>query len=278
VLVLPSADGAAYRAALEGFRARMAELQADVPLRVYEPEQVSDVVAELRRDRPALVVTLGARTTKAVLEDQMGVPLVAGLILQASVLEGSSNATGVVLEFPVEVELEWLHRLLPEGRKVGVLFDPAINGAKIEAAQKAANRAGLTLVPRPVASPQELPDALEALSRRVDVLWGIADNLVLSPATAKSVLTFSYRNRIPFTGLSDAWVEAGAIYALDRDYADIGRQCADLADRVLKGARVDSIPPLRPRKVVYSLNLKAARHMRVEIPTPVVDGAQRVMQ
>jgi putative ABC transport system substrate-binding protein len=156
-------------------------------------------------------------------------PLIASLVLTTEELAGATNATAVVLEFPVETQLRWLQRLLPHQQRIGVLFNLHENQRLIETATRVAASLGLTLFPYEVSTPQDLPAALDAVAKRADVLWSIPDQTVLSPETAEHLLTFSFRNRIPFTGLSAAWVKAGALYALDRDYRDIGTQCGSRA-------------------------------------------------
>src|SRR6266571_4556757 len=200
----------------------------------------------------------------------------AGLILNADDLGKAPNATGVVLEFPVETEFQWLLRVLPGQKKIGVLFNPTENQGRIDAAAKAARSVGLTLQARKVDSPRELPDALDSLANRADVLWGVADQVVLNSQTVKPILLFSIRNRIPFIGLSQTWVKAGALYALDRDYADIGMQCAELAAKILQGKPPRALPPVSPRKVIYSVNLKTARLLKLEIEAGLLRGAQAV--
>ena len=113
-------------------------------------------------------------------------------------------------------------------------------------------------------------------TNRADVLWGLADQVVLNPKTVQSILLFSLRNRIPFVGLSSTWVKAGALYALDRDYGDIGAQCGELAVKVLQGAPPASLSPAGPRKVVYAINMKTARLLKLEIQDSLVQGAQAV--
>jgi putative ABC transport system substrate-binding protein len=78
--------------------------------------------------------------------------------------------------------------------------------------------------------------------------------------------------------VSFSWVKAGALYALNRDYRDIGAQCGELAAKVLAGTPVSSLPPAAPRKVVYSVNLKTANHMKLEIAQALVDGAQQAFK
>ncbi|MCD6581287.1 MAG: hypothetical protein J7K90_05755 [Desulfuromusa sp.] len=78
-------------------------------------------------------------------------------------------------------------------------------------------------------------------TRNVGVLYSSKENranvMVLNPKTAKNILLFSFRNKIPFIGLSNAWVKAGALYALERDYDDIGQQSAEQCVQVLSVKR-----------------------------------------
>jgi len=171
-----------------------------------------------------------------------------------------------------------MHKLMPEIKIVGVLYNPQENQAKVDAAVQAAKKEGLTLLPKEVGTPRALPDALESLAKRVDLLWGINDQMVLSPQTAEAVLLFSFRRAVPFVGLSSSWVKAGALYSLDRNYSDLGAQCGELALKILNGAKPGALPPVPPRKVLYSLNLKTADHMKLDIPQSIIEEAQSVFR
>ena len=123
-----------------------------------------------------------------------------------------------------------------------------------------------------------MPNVLETVAKRVDVLWAIPDSVVVSPETAKTLLVYSFRNRIPFIGLSSAWVKAGALFALDWDYEDVGAQCGELAIRIFRGTRAGKIAPESPRRVTYSVNRKTAREMRVVLSESVISGAAKVYE
>ena len=47
---------------------------------------------------------------------------------------------------------------------------------------------------------------------------------------------------------------------------------------VLDGKKASAIPPERPRKVVYVLNLKTAEHLKLSLPEDLVDGAAEVFR
>jgi putative ABC transport system substrate-binding protein len=282
IAVIVSQDAHPYQEALDGFRSHLEQqgvrAQFDVHLLHGDGALAGAALRRARQDGASLVLALGSLGAQAAVRDARDVPVVAGLILNAEDLAKSPNATGVVLEFPVETELRYLQRLLPGQRNVGVLFNPPENQTRIDAAARVASALGLTLHARKVDSPKDLPEALESLNRKADVLWGVADQIVLNPQTVRPILLFSLRNRIPFVGLSATWVKAGALYALDRDYNDIGLQCGEIAVKILQGTPPSALPPVPPRKVVYSVNLKTARLLRVDIQGPVLQAAQAVIE
>ncbi len=281
VAVIVSYDEAPYKEALAGFRKALEKGGVAASYRVHslqgDPTRAEVSLKETREQGADLVFAIGSLAARAAGRGSLGVPVVAGLVLNAEDLGGGGNATGVLLELTPETELKWLTRFLPAQRNVGVLHSSAAGRARIEAAAQAARSLGLALHARGIGSPMEIPEALEALGGRADVLWGVADPVVITPQTAKPILLFSLRNRIPFVGLSRSWVRAGALYALDRDYADIGDQCGRLALKILGGTPVSALPPEPARKVVYAVNMRTARHMKLSIPDALVRGAVEVV-
>lgn len=277
--VLISEDIKPYREALDGFtrilkdRGMRAEFDVCTMGAEDRDEQCRKKMKTAGRN---LLFTIGTPATVSAFRGTAGIPIVAGLVPRDDALRNAKNATGVVLEFPPKTQLEALRRLLPKARRVGVLYSPDENGTLIASASRVARKMGLRLTARKVSGPKDLPLALNALADNVDILWGVSDAVVLNPKTAKNILLFSYRYRIPFIGPSESWVKEGALYALDRDYRDMGVQCGEMALQVLEGARPETIAPVGPRKVLYSLNLKAARHMKVSFPKAAVSAAHRI--
>lgn len=280
IAIVLSHDSGPYQLTAKGFERFLHARLPGASFTRYRLQGDNDkaTLQRIKQEGATLIFTLGSLATKLTLESEQKTPIIAGLVIDLKQLKRSANATGVGLEFPVETELRWLQRLLPRHKEVYVLFNPAQNQAKINAASVVAGKLGLRLHAQAIKNPRELPGALKGIANRADVLWGLADKVVLSPQTAKPVLLFSYRNRIPFTGLSGPWVKAGALYSLDRDYDDVGQQCAELAWAVLRGTPVKTLPPVPPRKVVYSLNLKTAQHMKIDLPAPLIRGARNVVK
>jgi putative tryptophan/tyrosine transport system substrate-binding protein len=283
ILMVSSQETGPYKEVLSGFRQYIASQNgAAALLEEYslqgDAHKASQIFKDAKARQAQLVFTVGSFATQAALQEASDIPTVASMILSADEIKQSPNATGVVLDFSLETQLQWLQKMLPQTKTIGVLFNPKENRAKIDAATKIARSLGLTLLTGEVEAPQALPEALDTLARQAETLWGITDQTVLSPQTAEPILLFSFRNRIPFIGLSTSWAKAGALYALDRDYKDVGMQCGEIAAKILQGTPVNTISPLSPRKVVYAVNLKTAEHMKIEIPQGLLEGAQQVFR
>lgn len=107
-------------------------------------------------------------------------------------MAGWRHATGVYLQFPVAVELEWMTRLLPSARRIGVMYHGPGAIARVAEARRVAPRLGLTLHAFQVAGPEQIPDALAALAGQSDLLWGQLDPVVFNPETAKPILLFRF--------------------------------------------------------------------------------------
>jgi putative ABC transport system substrate-binding protein len=280
IVILTSSRAAPYEEALAGFQQALRQqgVRATFDVRSLEGEtrRVSWVLQDIKQGGSALLLTLGTAATQRARQDITTVPIIASLVLSAEEFKGAPNMSGVTLEFPVALQLEWLRRFLPSAKTIGVIYNPKENQWRIETASRVAHELGLKLESQQVSDTRELPTALETLAKKIDVLWGVVDELVLTPQTAKHILLFSFQNRIPFVGLSTAWVKAGAVYALDWDYTDLGMQCGEMALKVLQGTSINALPPVVPRKVVYALNQKTARHMKIEIAEALVHGAREV--
>lgn len=281
VVVLLSHETPPYQEVLAGFREHLGSTAAGQGIEVValggDPEKAGRAVRE--------AVTAGARVLLAVgsvaadaAGSQTAVPVVVTLVLDPGSARRGPKTTGVSLAISPEVQLDWMKRMLPGRKRVGLLYTPGESGKTVEAARAAALEAGLELVTQEVRSPTDLPGALDVVGRRADVLWGIPDRGVYTAQTAKAILLFSFRNRVPLVGLSEAWVKAGALYALEPDYRDVGAQSAELAGRILSRPGQPPPPPAAPRSPRLSVNLKAARQMKIDVPEALVKSAHSVQE
>jgi len=226
---------------------------------------------------PQLVFALGEEAARLAARLLDSVPTVVGLVRNDAALNGNMYATGVVLEHPPTRQLERIKTLLPSIRKLGVIYSVE-NREQIQQARETSDSLGLELVTQRVSDIRDLPNALSTVLKRVDALWALGDQLVLTDETTRTILLAAFRNKVPLIGMAPTWTKAGALLAWDWDYSDLGKQCAILAHKVLSGIPPRQLPPEPPRKLLYSLNLKTVQRMKLALPNSVSSNAIAVFQ
>lgn len=287
IAVVLSRDIAPYREALRGFQS---ELEASGQKFRFDEINIESLIHDehalverVRSHKPSLVLTLGSAATDLIAGKIKDIPVVFSLVLPS---KGSSsleefrdrhvNVTGATMEIPLAVQFAKIREVLPSTAKVGVLFDPAVSGPLVEAARASAANAGLDLVALPVSSEKDVVKRMKEIEDRVDILWSVADSTVFTPQGLKHILLSTLRSRIPFVGLSPAFVKAGALLALSCDYEDVGRQSGELATRILAGESPSKVAMAVPREVSMSINLNTAQQIQVAISPSVAKAAAEV--
>ena len=269
--VVSSAESEPYRLALEG----MSRLGVAVDHVRAGPGQDQAIAAALARgNRETAVVTLGGAAAAAVGNTRSA--SAGGVVVNCMVLgtkpERAGTAVNVPLEVPPDVEATWIRRLLPQAHAVGILYDPAQSEARAAASAAAMTRAGFTAITEAVPDPTALPAALQRLQNHVDVLHGLPDTMVYAREHARALLLFSFRHRIPLVGPTEAWVKAGALFAVDWDYVDLGRYCGVLALRQLAGSKVAPSPP----RTRVSVNMRTAEQFHLQWSTEQLQYVDKV--
>ena len=216
------------------------------------------------------MITLGPRAAAQAAREAPSLATVECMSAPAS-----PSAQAVPPTIPLEQQLAWLRRLLPDARYIGILYDPAQNAEAVDALAAALRRANLNPVLVPVAAPAMLPAALAHLSRSADALLAVPDTTVYTRETEKALLLFSFRYKLPLIGLSETWVRAGALYALDWDYRELGAFCARLALRQLSGVHAAAANPPRPH--VY-VNQRSARRFHLHWDDSMRSSVDRVTE
>ncbi len=255
VVVITHAPAPAYQQALAGIRKSVPGAET-LELRTEQDDALASTLARLGSG--ASIVALGARASDFVGNTVPAAPAVS-CMAECDLHAGTAMAV-VPLAVPLEFHLPWLKRLLPKARTIAVLYDPAQNARYAGELGQGLARAGYTPLLEAVPSPTALPRALERVAK-ADALLAIPDTTVYTPETAKGLLLFTFRAHLPLIALSDGWVRAGALYALDWDYPELGAHCATLAVRLASTTK--SPPPTLPRPRV-SINQRTAARLKLD--------------
>ncbi len=271
VLLLRAGPAAPYE---EARRALLDSLPAD---RVVETLLLDDLSLQRAQERiaeadPSVLLTLGSQSTRWALDHTSDVPIVFAMVLQPvesgfvrSFSRPGGRVTGAALDVRPAVQLKTLRDLLG-AKRIGVLYDPEQTGPLVDRAGGAARRMGIELVAVAVPETGALPGALERLTGSVDALWSVPDRTVFGQGGVQQVLLHTLEHEIPFMGLSEQYVRAGALLALSTSLAENGRQAALRIERVLASEEPSQIPVARPESLELVFNEHVAERLGVALP------------
>ena len=130
---------------------------------------------------------------------------------------------------PPARQLRLTHYLLPQARRIGVLYGER-SRFLLNELRLAARPLGLEIVAQDWPDPRD-SRPLQRLLRNSDVLLGIDDEALYNPKTAKNVLLSTYGRQMALVGPNAGFVRAGALASTFSDQDDWLAVLDQLLDR-----------------------------------------------
>jgi len=225
-----------------------------------------------------LIVAVGMKASLSALK-QTGVPVLVvmiprvgyeELLAQAFPQKHAEAISAIYLDQPWPRQLDFIQAALPRQRRIGLLYSP---NARIDLAQlrQQISERGGTLVAKPVLSADTLFSTLDDVLGNCDVLLALPDNFIYNSTNIRNILLSSYRFNVPFIGLSQAYVTAGALGAIFASPQQVSDQ---VVSTILSFSRSGKLPaPQYPRDFSISLNPEVGISLDIELfSTDVIRG------
>ncbi|WP_042470688.1 ABC transporter substrate-binding protein [Bacillus ndiopicus] len=151
-------------------------------------------------------------------------------------------------------------------KKVGTIYNSGEQNSVAQIAQvkQALTEAGLELVEASVATSAEVKQATESLVGKVDALYIVTDNTVVS--ALESVIDVAKTNSLPtMVGELDS-VARGGLGAYGFEYYDIGYEAGQMALKILEeGKSPSEVPAAYPANLKLVINKGTADSLGIEI-------------
>jgi ABC-type uncharacterized transport system substrate-binding protein len=153
--------------------------------------------------------------------------------------------------------------VLPERRRIGLLHSPDTLIDVSDLSMQIAKRGG-SLVAQQVPSAEKLFPSLESVFESSDLLLAVPDAAIYNSNSIRNILLASYRKGIPLVGLSQSYVNAGALCAI---FSATDQTADQAADAVMSFVRNRRLPePQYPAEFTIAVNQQVARSMGIELP------------
>jgi putative ABC transport system substrate-binding protein len=280
----------AFDVALEGFLEVMNTADITYETATFnlrgQVKAKDEMMKEIRSFHPDMILTIGSRATSVISKRFEDIPIVFSMVLYptasgfvSSMRKPGKNVTGAAMDVPIEHQFGKLLEIVPNLKRIGVLYNPDETLPIIEDAMRVTDSMNMQLLAEKVKSERDVPSALRRLEKqKMDALWSVVDGTVFTNPSIEYIGRYVLRKGIPFMGPFNSFVErGGALVALSAlDYRDNGRQAGEISIQILHGTKPMNIPVASPRKIEMALSLRAANHIRLRIPQEIIDEASQV--
>lgn len=175
--------------------------------------------------------------------------------------------------------LQFLKQALPKVRRVGVLGHPlrADTSKEQKLIELAAATLGVTVIPAMASKASDLDAAFALLSKsRAEAV--LTTHTPLFQSERRRILSLAATQRIPVVAHRSGLADDGALMSYSSILTDQVRRAAQLADKILKGAKPADIPVEQPTKFELVVNMKTAKTLGITIPGEIMLQANRVIE
>jgi len=276
VVAIASRNAQFYTEPLEGFRKSCTHNVRSFMLTNDELEN-SRILSQARNIKPDLILLIGSFAAVKFVPMPTDIPIVYCMILKPANLDlTASNITGVSLEIPYSIKLNYLQRLNPNIQRVGLLYNPNNMSEIADELAKASTDADIELFTASVISSVDISDALKAFKEKdkIEALYLPPDNTLLEKRTFEYITLFSIQNRIALIAPTAKFVKMGGLIAADVDLQGIGHHAGIIANRIIAGEDPSSIPPENPKEFILALNTRVASLIGLKIPPSLMNNAK----
>ncbi len=201
-------------------------------------------------------------------------PVSAGLANEDGTSIG--NITGSSDILPVEEQLKMIREMMPEAKKIGILYTTSDPNAcsTIEQYKSLAGDIGFEFVDTGINTSAEIEIAATDLVSKVDCLCNLTDNTVVN--ALQTVLDKANNAGIPVFGSEIEQVKSGCVASMGIDYFQLGVETGAMAAKILKGeATAQDTNFITASKAELYVNTAAADKIGMKLDDSYVkDAAQ----
>jgi putative tryptophan/tyrosine transport system substrate-binding protein len=237
----------------------------------------SNVDVIVTHGTPASTAAKRATTTVPIVMAIIGDPIASGVV--TSLARPGGNITGSSF-FSPEISakrVELLKETMPPLTRVAVLLNPDNPlTADWQAMEIAAQSLKLQLQRFLVRGPSEFESAFDSMQREHVEAVAMDDDALLV-ANANAIAALAGKRHLLSIGSTEL-ARAGGIIGYGVDFIAAYRHAAMFIDKILKGRNPGDIPIEQATKFEFVLNLRAAKALGFEMPTPILLRADEVIE
>ena len=274
-LVQHAALNASYQGFIDYLNENGVKFNMDFQNASGEQSACDTISEKFANDNLDLCYAIATPAAQSVLARLENIPIVASAVTDpatSGLCNSNENPGGMLTAAsdltPVEAQFDLLVELLPDAKKVGILYCSAEANSKIQAemALTAAAKRKLSAVDYTVVNSNDIQTVVESMVGKVDVVYVPTDNVI--SAGFDTVVTICNENKIPTIVGEEAMVDKGGFATYGIDYYSLGRLAGELAKEILvDGKKPGDIPVkyLDAESCTRKINKDTAELLGIEV-------------
>ncbi len=236
------------------------------------------------KDDVDLIFTIATLTSQAAKQaiDGTDIPLVftavtdpvfSQLVTDLNVTD--KNITGVVDAAPIKENLELFKELKEDIKTIGIIYNIGESNSEVQVNQtkEIAKDMGLQIETIGIASVNDIPQAVDTISKKAEGLYIITDNMVASsmPIVAK----LSLEKGLLTVSADSTHVAEGILISKGISYYEIGKQSAVIAKQILIDKKnIAEIPVQASQNLEKKVNIKTLELLGLTKDSKAFEGAE----
>lgn len=282
IAAIMSSDQPRYREAHRSFVKSIATHgysgpSTEIILQTPNPDPLSWAaeVRKLNSSRPDLIVTYGAPASLTAVREAVGIPVVSVDVFMSE--QPVKGICGVSSRVSMVTLLKTLLGIRPYQR-IGILYTPREFGSQqqLDDVKKYAGKLGITVLEGAVSSVAAIDSELGRLLDKCEAVV-VTEGSILGQQFDR-IVARSKARKIPIVSTIPDAAEKGAIVSLEINPQEQGYLAAEMAVRVLEGAKTDYLPLVPPHRIDLVINMRRAREIGIEVPFSVLRSATRLIK
>jgi len=285
----------ALDAVLKGFQDYLSEKGMDIQYNIHNAQAnmgtATQIAQQMIGEKADLLVAIATPSAQACVQalskapaelkrpflfTAVTDPIAAGLVKDLQ--HPDAGITGVSDLLPIEKHITMVMQYVGNLKTLGLLYNAGEANSKATVASINALRdsLGFKTVEATASKTADVYQAAASLVGRVDAVFIPTDNTIVS--ALESVIKVGVQNKLPIFAADVDSVKRGAVAAMGFDYYKHGYQTGAIAEKILNGAKPESIPVEFQKDLQLHINAGYSKKMGLTPPEALLKEATQVYE
>lgn len=249
-----------------------------------QQSNLDSIMSTFAGNKSDVIVAIATPTALAAAKYSKDIPVVfsavsdpVGANLMKDINKPENNITGTSDEIQVDQILNVALTINPDIKKLGFIYNSseANSVSNLEKAKKFCKENNIELVEGSGSNITEIQSAVSVLVEKCDAIFAPNDNTVANSMSA--LVEAANKKKVPVYTGADSMVADGGFATVGIDYTNLGKETANMVDKLLKGTKVADIPVkvFKDNLNIY-VNGTTMKELGITLPQEVADSKNLV--